>query len=115
MLLAHAITIAEARSYIAALDDNASTPRGAIAYGDVLIYLDAAHDDHVPALTAVPVHAPSVLYELATKAITDLAAYGFDPLHIELTLAYLADAWALDNGITIEETPPLWADPGGTS
>lgn len=115
MLLAHAITIAEARSYIAALDDSATTSRGAIAYGDVLIYLDAAHDDQVPALTDVPMHDPPVLYELATKAITELAAYGFDPLHIELILAYLADAWALDNQNTAEPTPPLWADPGGAS
>ena len=117
MLLAHAIAIAEARSYIAALDDHALTPLGSIAYDRALIYLDAAHDDQVPALTDVPLDDSTILYRLATQAITDLDAYGLDPLHIELTLAYLADAWALDNATPGEETPPLpsWIDPGGSS
>lgn len=117
MLLAHAVAIAEARSYIAALDDHALTPLGSIAYDRALIYLDAAHDDQVPALTDVPLQDSTVLYRLASRAITDLAAYGLDPLHIELTLAYLADAWVLDNVTRGEERPPLpsWIDPGSSS
>lgn len=111
MLLAHAIAIAEARSYIAALDDNAKTTLGAIAYDRALIYLDTTHGDHVPALDAVPIADPDLLYQLATQAVTDLATYDLDPLHVELTLAYLADAWALDNDTT-QPTPPRPAEPG---
>lgn len=113
MLLAHAIALAEARSYIAALDDHAHTPLGSIAYDRALICLDVAYGDETPDYTDIPLSDPTLLYELATKAVTDLATYGLDPLQIELTLAYLADAWAVDNETTPEGTPrlPFWIDP----
>lgn len=97
MLLAHAIAIAEARSYIAALANTATTALGSVAYDRVLIYLDAAHGNQVPALTDVSVIEPSTLYRLAQQSITSLGTYGLDPLHIELTLAYLVDSWTLDH------------------
>jgi hypothetical protein len=114
MLLAHSIAVAEACSYIAALDDNAATTLGSIAYDRTLIYLDTAHGDHVPALTAVPVDDPVVLYRLAKQAVEALGTYGLDPLHVELALAYLSDAWALDNGPDVpgERVLPSWIDPG---
>lgn len=113
MLLHHSIAIAEARSYIAALDDTATTTLGSITYDRALIYLDAAHGDQVPVLTPVPVDDPVVLYRLAEEAVTGLGAFGLDPLHVELTLAYLADAWALDNGPAApgERVLPSWIDP----
>ena len=40
MLLAHAVTLAEARSYIAALADEAATFDGSVEYEHALLYLD---------------------------------------------------------------------------
>lgn len=113
MLLAHAIAIAEARSYIAALADTAPTVLGSIAYDRALIYLDSAHGDQVPALTDIPLGGHATLYRLAQQAITDLRAYGLDELHIELTLAYLFDAWTLDHSSAEHgaRVLPSWIDP----
>lgn len=117
MLLTHAIAIAEARSYIAALADHSHTMLGSIAYDRTLIALDAAYGDDVPATITVPVTDAATLYPLAQKAVTDLAEHGLDPLHIELTLAYVADAWALDNGSTKpgRRVLPSWIDLGDPS
>lgn len=92
MLLTHAIAIAEARSYIAALDDNARTVRGSVGYDQALIYLDASLGDDLPATIEIRIEDPEVLHRLAVQAVTDLATHGLDPLHIELALAYIADA-----------------------
>lgn len=112
MLLAHAIAIAEARSYIATLADTATTVLGSIAYDRALIYFDAAHDDHVPALTDIPLSEPATLYRLAQQSITDLGPYGLDPLHIELAVAYLIDAWTLDHSAAEHGAwvLPAWID-----
>ena len=48
MLLAHAVTLAEARSYIAALADEAATFDGSVEYEHALLYLDLIHGDDVP-------------------------------------------------------------------
>ena len=113
MLLAHAIVIAEARSYIAALADAATTVHASVAYDRALIYLDSVHGDAVPALTDVPVGCSLTLYRLAQQTVTDLGTFGLDPLHIELTHAYLADAWALDRGAGEHgvRVLPAWIDP----
>lgn len=113
MLLAHATVIAEARSCIAALADTATTVLGSVAYDRALIYLDFVHGDQVPALTDVPVGAPPTLYRLAQQSVSDLGTYGLDPLHIELTHAYLADAWALDHSAAEHgvRVLPAWIDP----
>lgn len=117
MLLAHAIAIAEARSYVAALADTAATVLGSIGYDRALIYLDSAHGDQVPALTEVPLGDPTTLCRLAQQSITDLATYGLDSLHVELALAYLADAWTLDHNTTEHgaRSLPSWIDPTGSS
>lgn len=113
MLLAHAVAIAEARSYIAALTDTATNVLSSVAYDRTLIYLDSVHGDLVPALTDVPIGDPTTLYRLAQHSVTDLGTYGLDPLHIELTHAYLADAWALDHRPDEHGVPvlPAWIDP----
>ncbi|MEU4454780.1 hypothetical protein AB0F44_25845 [Nocardioides sp. NPDC023903] len=113
MLLAQAVAIAEARTYIAALADTATTVLSSVAYDRALIYLDSVHGDQVPALTGIPFGHPATLYQLAQQSVTDLGAYGLDSVHIELTLAYLVDAWALDHS-TLEHGAlvlPSWIDP----
>lgn len=107
MLLAHAIAIAEARSYIAALDDHAHTVLGAVCYDQALIYLDSTLGEDLPATIDIQIDSPDVLYGLAVQAVADLADYGVDPLHIELALAYLADAHLTDS-----PSPTSSVDPG---
>lgn len=117
MLLTHAIALAEARSYIAALADTATTVLGSIAYDRVLIYLDSVHGDQVPATTEVPIDDPTALHHLAQRSTSELRRYGLDELHIELILAYLTDAWTLDHGPD-DHGPrilPPWIDPSESS
>ena len=113
MLLAQAVAIAEARTYIAALADTATTVLSSVAYDRALIYLDSVHGDQVPALTGIPLDHPATLYQLAQQSVTELGTYGLDPVHIELTLAYLLDAWALDHSTPEHGAPvlPSWIDP----
>lgn len=93
MLLAHAVTLAEARSYLAALADTASTVEGSIAYDRVLLQLDLVHHDQSPAHTDLPRTLPAeLLYRCAVKAIDDLKSHGVDALKIELVLAELMNA-----------------------
>ena len=53
MLLAHAATLAEARSHVAALADQARTTEASSAFEHVLMELDRIHGDDVPALGGV--------------------------------------------------------------
>ena len=97
MLLAHALTLAEARSYIAALADQAITIEASSAYERALIELDWIHGDDAPALYPVDTgDDPDVLLSVAVSAVEQLADYGVDALHIELLLVGLADARAMD-------------------
>lgn len=97
MLLNHAITVAEARSYIAALADCARTVDASSAYERALIELDWIHGDDVPALdTGGLTDNGDVLMAVATSAVVQLVAYGVDALRVELLLASLANARALD-------------------
>ena len=48
MLLAHAATLAEARSYLAALADHALTFDASVEYERVLLQLDFLHGDDMP-------------------------------------------------------------------
>jgi len=97
MLLAHAVTLTEARSYIAALADHAPTVEASSAYERALLELDWIHGDDVPALdTHGLTDERDILMAVATSAIEQLAAYDVDALQIELLLAALDDARALD-------------------
>lgn len=97
MLLLHAATLAEARSYLAALADHARTVEASSAYERALIELDWVHGDDTPALdTAGITDDRDIVMALAVSAVQQLAHYGVDALHIELVLASLADAHALD-------------------
>lgn len=99
MLYAHALTLTEARSYIAALADHAVTLQASSAYELALIQLDWVHGDDVPALdTAGLSDDRDILMAFASSAVEQLVSYGVDELHVELLLAALEDAQALDVG-----------------
>jgi hypothetical protein len=97
MLLAHAATLTEARSYIAALADHARTVDASSAYERALLELDWIHGDDAPALDTYGLTDDRhILMAVATSAVEQLADYGVDDLQIELLLAALDDARALD-------------------
>ena len=97
MLLPHALTLAQARSYVAALADQACTIDASSAYEHVLLEIDRLHGDECPAIysTGVP-DERQILLAVASDAIEDLQRYGIDALNIELVLAMLDEASSLD-------------------
>lgn len=96
MLLAHAVTLAEARSYVAALADNAVTIDASIEYDRVLLQIDFIHGDYVPGISPVPVTERDALFSVAESAIENLVEYGIDGLTVELVLDMLYAARELD-------------------
>ena len=96
MLLAHAVTLAEARSYVAALADAALTPDASIEYDRVLLQIDFVHGDYVPGISSVPVTDRDVLFAVAESAIEGLTRHGIDSLTVELVLDMLWAARELD-------------------
>ena len=97
MLLAHAITLAEARSYVAALADLARTFDASVEYERVLLQLDWIHDDEFPGLDTTGLTDDRVvLYTVAESAIEELADHGVDALQVELVLDMLDAARAKD-------------------
>jgi hypothetical protein len=65
MLLSHAVTLAQARSYLAALADTAGTFEASLGYDRVLLQLDVIHGDDTPALCDVPGVDRDFLYVVA--------------------------------------------------
>ncbi|MEP9362205.1 hypothetical protein ABLE68_04495 [Nocardioides sp. CN2-186] len=99
MLLPHAQTLAQARSYVAALADRALTLDASSAYERVLLELDRVHDDECPALDAEDLTDDrDILLAAASSAIEELQTHGIDPLSVELILAMIVDAHDLDIG-----------------
>jgi len=99
MLLHHAQTLAQARSYVAALADRARTIESSSAYERVLLEIDRVHGDDCPALdTEDLADDHDILLALASNAIERLEHCGVDPLSVELILAMLVDAHDLDIG-----------------
>jgi hypothetical protein len=97
MLLPHAFTLTQARSFLAALADQASTIDASSAYEHVLTELDRVHGDECPAINGAGLTADrAILLAVATSALEELEQYGVDPLSVELILAMLDDAYALD-------------------
>lgn len=90
MLLAHALTLAEARSYVAALADAAGTVDASVEYERVLLHLDFIHGDDTPALDpAGHTDDRETLYAVASSAIEQLLDHCVDGLQIELVLDML--------------------------
>jgi hypothetical protein len=97
VLLPHALTLTQARSYLAALADQASTIDASSAYERVLIELDRIHGDECPSAdTEGLTEDRAILLAVATSALEELEQYGVDPLTVELIIAMLDDAYALD-------------------
>ena len=97
MLLPHALTLAEARSFVAALADQADSIDASSAYEHVLIELDRIHGDESPGLYTDGICEDRAdLLTAATSAIEELEQYGVDPLTVELVVAMLDDAYRLD-------------------
>jgi hypothetical protein len=97
VLVPHAQSLAQARSYLAALADQASTIDASSAYERVLIELDRIHRDECPAAdTEGLTEDRALLLAVATSALEELEQYGVDPLTVELVIAMLDDASALD-------------------
>ena len=97
VLLSHALTLGQARSCIAALADQADSIDASSAYEHVLIELDRIHGDEGPGLYTDGIYEDrTVLLASATSAIEELEQYAVDPLTVELVVAMLDDAYALD-------------------
>ena len=97
MLLSHAIALAEARSYLAALADTAVTFEASVEYEQVLLQLDWIHGDDVPGLDASGLTADrNELITIAESSIAELVDFDVDALQIELVLAMLIAARDLD-------------------
>lgn len=100
MLVAHAMTLAEARSHLAALADRARSDDASIEYDRVLLHLDIVHldawGDDIPGISAVAVTDSDALFADAESAIEDLTGHGVDPLSVELVLDMLYIARDLD-------------------
>jgi hypothetical protein len=93
MLPSHAITLADARSCVAALADQATNAHASSAYERVIVELDRIHDDEAPAVdSAISIECGELLLAGATMAIEQLVDHGGDALQIELVLAMLEDA-----------------------
>ena len=97
MLLAHAVTLAEARSYVAALADLTRNFDASVEYERILLQLDWIHGDEFPGLdTTGLTDDRDVLYAVAESAIEELADHGVDALQVELVLDMLGAARAKD-------------------
>jgi hypothetical protein len=97
MDLEHALTLTEARSFVAALADAAVDDDASAAFESVLIELDWLHGDESPSLDTDGLSEDrDVLYLAAAAAIEALALFGLDALDLELLLARLEAARALD-------------------
>lgn len=99
MQLPHALNLSQARSYVAALADRATTSQSSSAYERVLIELDRMHLDDCPALDTSGLTGDlEVLFAAASYSIEDLVNHGVDLLSVELILAMLSDAHDLEVG-----------------
>ena len=88
MLLRHAHTLAQARSFLAALADEASDDDASSAYEHVLIDLDRIHCDECPDVYLDAAH-PRPRHPATTSRpprSRNSSTHGVDPLSVELIL-----------------------------
>lgn len=96
MMLAHAVLLAETRTYLGALADRAQSLDAALEYERVLLQIDWLHGGRVPPTTPVPTRDRALLYALARTAISNLTIHGVDALELQLCLAMLEEAHRQD-------------------
>ena len=96
MLLAHALTLAEARSHLATLADRALTFDASVQYERVLLQLDSLHRETLPGISPVPACSRDLLFDVAYAAIEELTEHGVDLLTVELLLDMLETARSTD-------------------
>jgi hypothetical protein len=96
MLLSHAVVLAEARSYVAALADSTPSLDASLEYERVLLQLDWLYGGTVPPITVAPSGDRHVLYRVAGAAIRNLEEHAVDRLDLALCTAMLDAAWELD-------------------
>lgn len=89
-----AFWVTEARSYLAALADNALTFEGSVAYEQVLLEFDVRVPRICGHTESVATTDPAVLFAAADQAIDCVDADRFD---MEMVYARLDDAWELDH------------------
>jgi hypothetical protein len=97
MLLSHAVLLAEARSYVAALADSANGFDATLEYERVLLQLDHLHGGHIPPITVVPTGNRQVLYDVAEASIGGLVHHGIDRFELAICRSMLATAWHEEN------------------
>lgn len=93
----HTLVLAQARAHLAALADQAPSLEASSAYERVLIDLDRIHGDLFPDFEPIGAGVSSgLLYSVAVGTLEYLLRFGVDALHVELLLAELDDARALE-------------------
>jgi len=92
LLLAQAVTLAEARSHVAALAARALTFGASVEYERVLLQLDWMHGDHIAGIHPVLLDDRDVVFGIAESAIEGLVDHGVDVLQVELVLDMLEAA-----------------------
>src|SRR5680860_209192 len=107
MLLWHAVLLAEARSYVAALADTANSFDAALEYERALLQLDWLHGGHIPPITGVPTQDRDVLYRVARASIAHLEHHAVDQLELAICLSMLAVAWDLDRDAAEGSAGPM--------
>lgn len=85
-----------ARSYLAALADQAESVDASTGYQQALRQIDLMYGIHTPAIVPVPGYSRALLFDLTTNAIEDLSSHGIDLLSIELLLDVFELAWLAD-------------------
>lgn len=93
MLISHAVALAEARSYLAALADTAASGDAGMEYERVLLQLDELHGGVYPPITVVPTRDREVLFRVAHESVSQLARYGVDSFELGICLCMLVVAW----------------------
>lgn len=122
MLLPHAITLAEARTCLAALADRTDCLDVSEEYDRALLYLDAMHGADVPALSDTAIDDTELVYRAAVRAIESLRDFHVDDLQVEIVLAMIADAhsldqlgWADETGCDQHDSTDITVSPGGVT
>lgn len=90
------VALTQARSYLAALADQAESVDASTGYQQALQQIDLMYGTHPPEIIPVPGYSRGLLFDLTTNAIEDLSSHGIGLLAVELLLDVLELAWLAD-------------------